>query len=130
MNNIKTYRITAPDFDHAEVTLEVDHDVLTPALATEINQFWGGAMHRMTEEGGNAARTAIRLFGACAIAYFLGDGGADIVAHRLADSEHWTRTVLDAQPEGWPDYESLGIRIKGAAINSSGFYEVELEVLP
>lgn len=127
--NLKTYRVTAPDFDDAEVTLDVDHAVLTPELATEINQFSGSAMARvrLSEQRNDVVATVIRLFGANAISYFFGTGGADLVTHRVEDSERWTQRVIAAQCEGWPDFKALGIRIKTALVVAPGFLEVQLE---
>lgn len=39
MSNIKTYTVKASWFNDAEVSLQVDHSILTPELAKEINDF-------------------------------------------------------------------------------------------
>ena len=39
MSNVKTYIVTASWFEDSSVKLRVDHDVLTPELATLINDF-------------------------------------------------------------------------------------------
>lgn len=127
MSNIKTYRITASEFDWAEVILEVNHDVLTPGLATEINTFWSGGEWRLDMADGDPAQAVIQLFGSCAIAHFLSDGGADIVASDQASRERWTKQVIDAQHEGWPDVAGLGILINRVCVNTVGFDDVEME---
>lgn len=129
MSNIKTYRVTAHDFDHAEVTLAVDLDILTPELAASINSFWSGSVYRLEEERYDVVRTVVRLFGSVAITHFLGDGGADIVTHTEAESESWTQMVIDAQGEGWPSLKELGIRIKAVMITVAGYEEMHLEAL-
>lgn len=130
MSNLKTFRVSAAEFDQAEVTLLVDLDVLTPDRASEINQFDGrvGAL-RLDEEHGDVVNTVVRLFGSLAIAYFQGDGGADIQAQTQTDSEFWTQTVLDKQREGWPGCQDLGILIKSVMINAATFFETKLESL-
>ena len=74
MSNIKTYKVVAASFDDAEVNLQVDHDVLTPDLATLINTFWSGAEDRLAQENGDVVRAVVRLFGSCAISFFMSDG--------------------------------------------------------
>ncbi|PCO34659.1 hypothetical protein CQA09_28740, partial [Klebsiella pneumoniae] len=39
---IKRYKIER-DWGEGQVQLEIDHSILTPKLATEINKFWTGA---------------------------------------------------------------------------------------
>ena len=129
MSNIKTYRVTASDFDWAEVVVEVNLDVLTPDLATEINGFWSGDEWRLNQVDGNPVLAAVRLFGASAISFFMNDGGADIVAHEERDRERWTGAVLDDLGEGWPGVQQLGIRIKRVSVNTVGYDEVELEAV-
>ena len=62
-----TYRVAASWFNDAEVTLQVNFDVLTPELAAEINGFWTGADDRLQEEGGNVLLAVVRMFGETAI---------------------------------------------------------------
>ena len=127
MNNLKTYHITATDCDWSTVTLQVDHDVLTTELAAEINGFGVDANWRLGQEDHDVVRVVIRMFGARAIAYLLGIGGADISADADAAREMWTQSVLNSTGEGWPDYSQLGIQIIAANVCAIGYDEVELE---
>lgn len=56
---IKRYRSTCDD-SGIEVVLDVDHDVLTPELAREINAFWTDADWRL-ECAGDIDSTAITV---------------------------------------------------------------------
>lgn len=127
MSNIKTYCITAPDFDFSEVRLSVNHDLLTPEVANEINEFWNSDDWRLSKEGGDVVRTVIRLFGAIAISYLQGIGGADISATSEEDRQMWTESILTAQAEGWPTYQELGIQLVSANVMCVDYEVVELE---
>lgn len=128
MSNLKTYRVKADWFGDAEVTLRVDHDVLTPALATEINNFWSGAAERLSDEDGNVVRAVIRDFGATAIRYMMDNGGASFAP--VMNDWYWTKEVIRDQGEGWPEWEALGILIVGAEVSSVGYDDVTLETAP
>lgn len=124
MSNVKTYKAVAAWFDDAEVTLQVDHDVLTPDLAMLINSFWSGAEDRLEKENGDVVRAVVHLFGSCAISFFMSDGGAQMGG---GDNRYWTERVIKAQHEGWPDVESLGILICAVSVSSVGYDDVSLE---
>ena len=123
MSNLKTYRVKADWYDDAEVTLRVNHDILTPELATQINQFWSGEGDRLGQEGGDVVRAVIRLFGSAAIAFFISDGAQ----MGGGNSRYWTERVIKAQHEGWPDVDSLGILIGAVFVGSVGYDDVSLE---
>lgn len=128
MSSIKAYRVACEDFESSEVTLQVDHGVLTPALATEINNFWSGADGRLSDENGDVVRAVVRLFGVCAIQYFMQHGGVCASASEEV-SRIWTAEVIKAQHEGWPGLEELGILITSADVYVVGFEDAWLEVL-
>ena len=123
MSNLKTYRVKADWYDDAEVTLRVNHDILTPELATQINQFWSDDGGRLEQEGGDVVRAVIRLFGSAAIAFFISDGAQ----MGGGNSRYWTERVIKAQHEGWPDVDSLGILIGAVFVGSVGYDDVSLE---
>ena len=129
MSNIKTFAVTASWFNDAKVVLQVNQDVLTPELASEINSFWGDADSRLTDEDGDVVKTVVRLFGARAIACFMEQGGADFGEKRPGIGKWWTQKVIDEQHEGWPDAENLGILITSCEVSSVGFDDVELEAI-
>lgn len=126
MSLITIHRVAASWFDDAAVILRVDHSVLTKELATEINQFWSGADGRLSDEGGNVVHAVVRLFGACAIHYFMSNGGASAKPQEEI-GRYWTGEVIKAQGEGWPSLDALGILITAAEVNVVGFEDVTLE---
>lgn len=122
------YRVSADLFGIAEVTLEVDLDVLTPALAAEINNFWSGAKERLQAEDGDVVRTVVRMFGEAAIRHFMADGGASFGPCPWGDRQ-MTAEVLKAQVEGWPDIDGLGIGITAAEVSAVEYHDVTLEAV-
>lgn len=127
VSNIKTYTVKASWFNDAEVTLQVDHDRLTPELATEINSFWSNADCRLAAEDEDVVRTVIRMFGARAIALAMEEGGWDFGNRPYAAGLRTAKDVIDSYGEGWPNAEELGISVISAAADSVGFDDVELE---
>jgi hypothetical protein len=65
--DIKRYHVTEDRYD-LEVTLQVDHDLLTPERATEINAFWTGAEDRLAAADDDVVRAVI-LLAACHFMY-------------------------------------------------------------
>lgn len=128
MSNITTYRVAAAWFSDAEVTLQVDLDVLTPALAAEINNFWSHPKDRLQAEDGDVVRAVVRIFGEAAIRHFMADGGASFGPCPWGDRQ-MTAEVLKAQVEGWPDIDGLGIGIVGAEVSAVGYHDVTLEAV-
>lgn len=127
VSNIKTYTVKASWFNDAEVTLEVDHDLLTPDLATEINTFWSNADRRLAAEDENVVRAVIRMFGARTISLAMEQGGWDFSNSSPAAGLRTAQEVIDDFGEGWPKAEELGISVIHAAADSVGFDDVELE---
>ena len=125
MSNVKTYRVAADWFSDAEITLQVDHDVLTPELATLINEFWVNSVDRVEQEDGDVVLAVIRLFGSSAITFFMSDGGA-FFGPTPEGNRHWTKAVLEYQNEGWPPLEALGILIAAAEVPVVGYDDVTL----
>ena len=123
----KTFDVKAPHCDDSYVTLAVDFDVLTPALANEINSFWSDADYRLLLVDGDPVMAVVRLFGTRAISYLLSIGGADITAFNEKDREWWTTSVLEAEHEGWPPYAALGIKITEAVVAGMSYDDVEVE---
>ena len=128
MSNITTYRVAADSFSDAEVTLQVDLDVLTPALAAEINNFRSHPKDRLQAEDGDVVRAVVRMFGEAAIRHFMADGGASFGPCPWGDRQ-MTAKVLKAQVEGWPDIDGLGIGIVGAEVAAVGYDDVTLEAV-
>ena len=119
-----TYRVSSHLFSDAEVTLQVDFDVLTPELATEINDFWSGANQRLRAEDGSVVLAVVRMFGQVAINHFLADGGASFGP---TSDPYWTQQVIKALGEGWPDVDGLGILIMAAEVSVLDYEDVSLE---
>lgn len=129
MSNIKTYTVKASWFNDAEVTLQVDHDLLTPELATEINGFWSNSGRRLAAEDENVVRAVIRMFGARAIALAMEQGGWDFSNHSREKGLSTAQDVIDRDGEGWPKAEELGISVTDASVDYVGFDDVELEAV-
>ncbi len=129
MSNIKTYTAKATWYNDSEITLQVNHDILTPELATLINDFWSENDERLRAADGDVVQAVIRLFAVCAISCLMGQGGACFGSNKLDSGMWWTQKVLDDQGEGWPDAENLGILITSCAIESVGFDDIELEAV-
>lgn len=127
MSNTKTYTVKATWVEGAEVTLLVDHDILTAELAKEINDFWGNNGGRLRQEGNDVVRTVIRMFGARAINLALEQGGWSFSNHDQKKGLDTAQEVVDRDGEGWPKAEELGISVTAASVDSVGFDDVELE---
>lgn len=122
---IKKYKVEANYLDSVCVFLEVDHDKLTPELATLINSFWSNGEDRIDEEDGDVVRAVIRLFGLTAINYFLQQGGGNV----MKDSDkYWTKHILESH-EGWPRFEDLGIVITSLYAETPGYDDVTLTAM-
>ncbi|MEH6564597.1 MAG: DUF2528 family protein [Halopseudomonas sp.] len=127
---IKRYKVSET-FGEFEVRLEVDHNILTPARAKEINEFWGSPEDRIAAEKGDEVKAVIRLAGSRAAAMILCDGwgGASFGTGKPEAGEIWSKQFR-AQ-EGWGGEEDTpfgwcGIRIIGADVEMPGFDEFEL----
>lgn len=116
--NIKKFRFVT-GFDGDEnfvVVLEVDMNVLTSVIATEINNFWSGSKDRAA--GKDAINVVLRLFGQSVVRLFLAEGGvffseqsgkisAPIWSEQLRAMEGWGGE--NGTPYGW-----CGIRVLSA----------------
>jgi hypothetical protein len=119
-----------------EVTLEVDHTILTEEVATMINQFWSDDHWRLAAENGDVVRTVIRLFGSSMIKIMLGEGGSSFsCAPKSGDNPgpYWTADLHNI--EGWGGTQSgtpygfCGIRVIAADVEELSFDDVELEAI-
>ena len=126
MANLKKFKVSQA-FSDDFVELEVDLDVLTPAMASEINGFVSGANDRLGSEDDDVVRVAVRMFGEYAIRYFLQEGGASLDGPIGDENIRATKNVLDYVYEGWPDFESLGIVIFSAIVEVPTFDDLTLE---
>lgn len=126
MSNIKTYKAKASWFNEAEITIQVDHSILTPALAKEINDFWSDASWRLMQESQDVVRTVIRMFSARAIALAM-EQGWSFSSHSYERGLQNAEDVIDSFGEGWPKAEELGISITDVEAEGVSFDDVELE---
>ena len=127
MSTTAIYKVVATWFDDAEVSLQVDLDVLTKDLATMINQFWGDSAHRVDAESGDVVRAVVRLFGCQAIRHFMECGGAIFDAQ--GNNRDRTQEVIEAQGEGWPDFDGLGILIRSANVTVVDYDSLYMEAV-
>lgn len=132
--SIKRY-LVKETWKEYEVTLEVNHDVLTEEIASMINGFWSNAADRLAAENGDVIRTVIRLFGQTMIYRMLSEGGASfsITTKNRMTGEHpgpfWTEDIHNE--EGWGGtgpgpYGACGIRVIAADVDAPGYDDVEL----
>jgi hypothetical protein len=134
-SNIKRYKVKETWKDY-EVTLEVNHAVLTVERAAMINEFWSDQDGRMNAEDGDVVKAVIRLFGQRAINAMLAEGGADFTINfkHVMTGEHpgpyWTADLhgnegwggsIPGDPYGW-----CGIRLIAADVEAVAFDTVEL----
>lgn len=113
--------------DDDEVCLEVDTTVLTEALATEINTFYGNAESRLWHEGGDVVRVVVRMFGANVLQFMSSEGWADVHEEHSDLRALLMKDVLEWLHEGWPDAEGLGISIVEAFVEAPAFDTVSME---
>ena len=100
MSNLKTYTVKASWFNDAEVTLQVDHDLLTPEMAKEINDFWSEANYRLLQEDQDVVRVVIRMFGARTISLAMEQGGWDFSKQSVVAGLRTAQEVIDSYGEG------------------------------
>lgn len=111
MSNIKRYTINWND--EAELSVEIDHDVMTSDLLHEINNFWGGHHLRLLYEGwdeDNSKETNDR-----ALLHAVLKMLAQVSFGEMASSR-WTADGLirwfKSDTEGWPPMDgSCGLTI-------------------
>ncbi|ARB26527.1 uncharacterized protein DUF2528 [Pseudomonas tolaasii NCPPB 2192] len=132
--NIKRY-LVKETWKEYEVTLEVNHDVLTKETASLINGFWSNAGDRLSAENGDIVRTVIRLFGQTMIYRMLSEGGASFsitTKHCMTGDNpghFWTQDLHNE--EGWGGnepgpYGFCGIRVIAADVDTPSYDDVEL----
>ncbi|BAP41317.1 single-stranded DNA-binding protein [Pseudomonas sp. StFLB209] len=126
---IRRYQVLE-SFKDYEVTLEVDHSILTQERATQINSFWTSDDDRLDEENGDVVRTVIRLAGLTLIKLMLELGDVDFSDKEVARGNIWSTELrrlegwggeLEGSPYGW-----CGIRAVSASVSSCSFYELEV----
>ncbi len=137
---IKHFKVCESWKDY-EVLLEVNLDVLTPARAAMINNYFSDHETRLMDEDGDVIRVAVRLAGSTMIRIMLEQGGAlgFTPAFKNIFGENpgacWTQDLhsaegfggceVDEKPYGW-----CGMRVIGANVEVPGFFEVELTESP
>lgn len=124
MSNTKTYKVK-DSWKDFEVILEVNHDVLTPELATEINKFWCNAEDRIEQENGSHVRAVIRLAGEFFINAMLSYGGVQFGKSNTEAAAVWSSDL--SKQEGWPT--NPGIRVIAASIEAPDYDSLELKEL-
>ncbi|MDH4585611.1 DUF2528 family protein [Pseudomonas sp. BN415] len=134
--NIKRY-VVSDQIGDDQVTLEVNHDLLTEELATMINQFWTDSRSRVAEEQGDVVRTVIRLFGEWMINKMLAQGGAEFTEksrNPLSGDNpgpYWTADIHNE--EGWGGtvegslFGRCGIRCVAASVYVIDFDTLQVD---
>lgn len=126
---LKKYCVTDEAANYVDFL--VDTDVLTPALATEINEFWSESESRLAVENDDVVATVVRLFGVLALRFFQREGGVSMTIPLHNDTTHyWVNRVIDFAGEGWPRNSfELGIQLLDALVMCIEFDTVRLEEL-
>ncbi len=132
--NIKQY-LVKETWKEYQVTLEVNHDVLTEEVASLINGFWSNAADRLSAENGDVVRTVIRLFGQTMIYRMLSEGGAIFSTNTRScitdenPGRFWTEDLHNEEGWGGTDpcpYGFCGIRVIAADVDTPSYDDVEL----
>lgn len=119
--NLKQYKIIDPSRDY-EVVLEVDHNILTPAIAEQINKFYSCWEDRVEEQNGSHTLCAIRLAGEFCINAMLKHGGSLFPASCIETGAAWTSDL--SSEDGWP--KEHGIRVVSAVVEAPEYDCLEL----
>lgn len=131
-SNIKRYRV-ADDFRDYSVMFEVDHNILHPELALQINQFWTNHESRADEEDDDHVRAVIRMAGELVIGLMLESGwDVDFAISQLDQGKNWSEKFRDEEGWGAEDgtpYGRCGIRVIAATVERPGFDSLSLEEL-
>lgn len=95
MANLKRYTLEDAWKDW-DVTVEVDHDILTEERAAEINSFWSGDEERLSDEDGDVVRAVIKYAARMWIYDLLEAGGVYVTEGGQA--RYWTehRHMMEA----------------------------------
>lgn len=101
--NTKRFKIDHAQIFDLSVILEVDLDKLTPALATEINNFWIGAEYRISDADGDPIQAVIKMAASIFFAHVL-DVEESLNTHEM-------QRAFDSQHEGWPRGGECGIKL-------------------
>lgn len=132
---IKRYTVTESWKDYS-VTLEVDHSILTPERAEELNSFWSGAGEFARAEKGDVVRAVIRHAGVTLINIMLDQSAGSFTEQtddKMFDNPGplWTKDLHDE--DGWGGSEEgtpfgwCGIRCVAGDVERPGFDDVELK---
>lgn len=111
----KRYKLAVGFGEEISVTVEVDHDVLTPELAKEINDFWTSADEVLAAANDDIVLAAVRRAGPYLI-------GAVLEGCNL----YGAQKELD-EAEGWPPRGAHGIKIVDFEIPDMGSVDLEME---
>lgn len=120
------FRITSSVLDDASLVLLVDDEIMTEAMAHEINKFWSSSEYRLQAQDGDIIAVVAKMFGERVFQYLSGEDGG--YAYSSEECARYLSYVLRDIQEGWPDEEHLGITIMKIEFPSVTDY-VEIEKL-
>ncbi len=106
----KRYRMSADNFD---MTVEIDHAVMTEDKLHEINRFWTGAESRLYEKDGFVLGAVLELL-FCRVQRVIVEDPFGLSLEGVINEFAWKdhRGNRKNGQEGWPDMDgSYGIRI-------------------
>lgn len=105
---LKTYKVQH-DMNDGEMTVEIDHDVMTDANLHEINSFWLDAEFRLIREDGNVLHAVLKMLLAEVLVVQL-EGGLN--TRGVVEQFDYDAKFGRGGIEGWPKMDgSAGIKI-------------------
>jgi hypothetical protein len=111
----KLYKVTTDHLDPVEVTVEVDHAVLTEEMATHINKFLTGAGGRLAMAKGNVIHAVVQMAAAHYIHSMLNGYNEFGATCRLEEEEGWPPApspIRCVRVENLPEFDSEAFSIE------------------
>ena len=109
MSTERFFEITWNDM---AVVIGVNTSVLTPDVATEINEFLSSPDSRLRQCDGDVYVVVARMFASYFFRWAIEQGG--IMGEYGGSYDGWVKSTLAWVNEGWPAYKECGIRIVSA----------------
>lgn len=111
--NIKRYLITQ-EWGEIEVTVDIDHDKLTPEIAQETNNFWMNSEERLEAADGDSVVAVIRLAAARFMSSLLEGMSIEGAQSDLESAEGWPPEtgIKLVDYDGLPDINSMELQLE------------------
>ena len=104
---IKKYKVSHDS--GAEMTVEIDHSIMTENELHELNNFWSGAKDRLSDEDGNILEVALKLLLERVLSVQF-EGGLN--TQGVINAFDWDYPHGNGGQEGYPKLDgSIGIKL-------------------